>query len=74
MLTDTAGLRESMDQIEMEGVRRAKKQLQEADIVLLVTEASTSRKELENLIDETEVYFINTIIRMNFRMWLERNL
>ncbi len=35
-LTDTAGLRESTDSIEREGVQRAKKEAEEADIVLLV--------------------------------------
>ncbi len=35
-LTDTAGLRETMDKIEREGVDRARKEAEEADIVLLV--------------------------------------
>jgi len=35
-LTDTAGLRETMDNIEREGVERAKKEAEESDIVLLV--------------------------------------
>lgn len=35
-LTDTAGLRETVDQIEREGVERARKEAEEADIVLLV--------------------------------------
>ncbi len=35
-LTDTAGLRETTDIIEHEGVRRAQKEAEEADIVLLV--------------------------------------
>lgn len=35
-LTDTAGLRETADSIEREGVERAEKEAQEADIVLLV--------------------------------------
>ncbi|MCL5034485.1 MAG: tRNA uridine-5-carboxymethylaminomethyl(34) synthesis GTPase MnmE [Bacteroidetes bacterium] len=35
-LTDTAGLRETVDKIEQEGVERAKKEAEEADIVLLV--------------------------------------
>ena len=54
-LTDTAGLRESSDRIEMEGVRRAKQRLQDADIVLLVTEAGTSAEEVQSLVKETEV-------------------
>ena len=35
-LTDTAGLRETADAIEHEGVKRAQKEAEEADIVLLV--------------------------------------
>ncbi len=35
-LTDTAGLRETVDKIEREGVERARKEAREADIVLLV--------------------------------------
>ena len=39
-LTDTAGLRETMDKIEREGVERAKKEAREADILLLVMDLS----------------------------------
>jgi len=37
---DTAGLRETDDQVEKEGVRRTKDQLQKADVALLVIDAS----------------------------------
>ncbi len=36
MLADTAGLRESIDEIENEGVRRALKRAEQADLKLLV--------------------------------------
>ncbi len=39
-LVDTAGLRESTDEIEREGVRRARERLQEADLVLAVTDVT----------------------------------
>lgn len=39
-LVDTAGLRTSDDPVEQEGVRRAREQLQRADLVLLVTDAA----------------------------------
>ena len=39
-LVDTAGLRESGDQVEQEGIRRAHSELQHADLVLLVTDDS----------------------------------
>jgi tRNA modification GTPase len=45
-LIDTAGLRESADAIEREGVRRARTQLQRADLALLVTEAATATADL----------------------------
>jgi tRNA modification GTPase len=48
-LVDTAGLRSSADQIEIEGMRRARAELAQADHVLLVTEpdaAATPPAEL----------------------------
>jgi tRNA modification GTPase len=39
-ITDTAGLRESFDKIEEMGVERAKKELQNADVILLVMDSS----------------------------------
>jgi tRNA modification GTPase len=41
-LVDTAGLRSSADQIEIEGMRRARAELAQADHVLLVTEPDTA--------------------------------
>lgn len=38
-IVDTAGLRDSVDPVEIEGVRRAEQQAVEADLVLLVSEA-----------------------------------
>jgi tRNA modification GTPase len=37
-LVDTAGLRESDDQVEREGIRRARDELQKADLILWVTD------------------------------------
>jgi tRNA modification GTPase len=39
---DTAGLREATDRVELEGIRRARHAMQRADLVLLVTDASTA--------------------------------
>lgn len=39
-LTDTAGIRESYEVIEQEGIRRSKEALQQADLILLVLDAS----------------------------------
>lgn len=41
-LTDTAGLREAMDEIEMDGVERARRAAEDSDIVLLVIDCSGS--------------------------------
>ncbi len=40
ILSDTAGLRESVDQVEIEGVRRARREMQSADLIFWVVEAS----------------------------------
>ncbi len=40
-IVDTAGLREASDVIEQEGVRRAQKEMQQADILLTVIDATT---------------------------------
>ncbi len=42
MLLDTAGIRESVDPVEAEGVRRARERAAEADLVLWVTDASAA--------------------------------
>ncbi|MBD8898741.1 tRNA uridine-5-carboxymethylaminomethyl(34) synthesis GTPase MnmE [Rhodanobacter sp. DHG33] len=45
-LADTAGLRETEDEVEREGVRRAHGELQRADAVLLVTDAVHAEADL----------------------------
>lgn len=45
-LADTAGLRETEDEVEREGVRRAHGELQRADVVMLVTDASHADQDL----------------------------
>ena len=44
-IADTAGLRETADQIEAEGVRRARQALEAADLALLVVDASSGLPE-----------------------------
>src|SRR5262249_20096004 len=44
-LLDTAGIRETRDPIEVEGVRRARERAAEADLVLWVTDASAEPAE-----------------------------
>jgi tRNA modification GTPase len=45
-LADTAGLRETDDPVEREGVRRAREQLQRADVALLVSEPEQIEADL----------------------------
>ncbi len=45
-LIDTAGIRETEEIIEQEGIRRSKKALQEADLVLLVLDATKGIEDL----------------------------
>jgi tRNA modification GTPase len=49
-LSDTAGLRESSDVVEQEGILRAESQLQTADIVLLILDLSQHRITENSLI------------------------
>ena len=53
-VVDTAGLRLSGDQIELEGMRRARQQIEEADRVLLVRDA-TAKESADELIAEQSV-------------------
>lgn len=48
-ITDTAGLRESEDVVEKEGIRRAIKAISAADRIMLVVDASQDHVELSNL-------------------------
>jgi tRNA modification GTPase len=50
-LADTAGLRHTDDEVEREGVRRARAELVRADLVLLVTDADHAADDL-GLLDE----------------------
>lgn len=53
-ITDTAGLRDSSDEIEVEGVRRAQAAQQRADLVLLVIDDdATSEREAAQLLRQT---------------------
>lgn len=50
-IIDTAGLRENADRIEMEGIRRARDAIANADLVLLVVDDCKSQDEDEPLAD-----------------------
>jgi tRNA modification GTPase len=61
ILTDTAGLREAGDEIEEEGIRRAKARAEEADLRLVLFDAQNfpqlDRESRELINDETIVLF-----------------
>jgi len=44
-ITDTAGLRDTFDQIEKEGVRRSKKNIEMADVILYVLDAGKAKDD-----------------------------
>lgn len=52
-IIDTAGLRDSSDPVEQEGIRRAREEMMRADLVLFVTDASQSQNEsITNFLSE----------------------
>ena len=53
-VVDTAGLRETTDKVEQEGVKRARAELEKADVVLLIVDASDSNPDkIDELCSET---------------------
>ena len=55
IFSDTAGLRESSDQVEVEGVRRARLAIQEADLVLEVIDDSITDNENTSPVSDKKV-------------------
>lgn len=65
-IIDTAGIRETEDQIELEGIKRSTKALQNADILLILLDASTGIKPedkylLEQIDNEKSIIVWNKI-------------
>ena len=58
-IADTAGLRETADEIENEGIRRAKLHAENADIKILIFEAGMKDAQTEKLIDENSIRVIS---------------
>lgn len=50
-LVDTAGLRDALDIVEAEGIRRARAELGRADVIILVTETTQVKTDLALLTD-----------------------
>ncbi len=51
-LTDTAGLRKTGDDIEKEGITRAEREIQKADIIIFVVDSTFTITEIKEAIDE----------------------
>ena len=49
-LIDTAGLRQTADMIEQEGIKRSREQAHQADVILLVFDASRAQTDEESLV------------------------
>ncbi len=61
-IIDTAGLRESSDQVEQEGIRRAQLELEKADVVLLVVDAT--EKNPSAILEEMPEKFRQLILKL----------
>ena len=73
-IVDTAGIRLAKDEIEKIGIKRSKKAIKEADIVLAVFDAGEFNEEDEkilNLIDKNAIVVINKIDK-NVKIDLEK--
>jgi tRNA modification GTPase len=68
-LVDTAGLRESPDLVEREGIRRAREELARADVALLVTDADgvDDLALLDNLASSAERIVVHNKIDLDSR-------
>lgn len=60
-IIDTAGLRESDDVVEQEGIRRAHKEIEKADIVLYVTDDENKITKQDNFSAKNVIYIKNKI-------------
>jgi tRNA modification GTPase len=80
-VADTAGIRETSDVIEAEGIRRARQALESADIVLLIHDASESSAHDEELHAEvpdgartiTVANKIDLVAPHTLRQWVEED-
>lgn len=62
MITDTAGIRESSDVIESEGIKRAIKKADEADLKIIIVDQSDNlqtNKDIEKYIDGNSMLLLN---------------
>ncbi len=60
-IIDTAGLRETQDPIEQEGIRRAKQEMQQADVILYLIDAKDTLVPVENPANLPLIFIRNKI-------------
>ena len=72
-IIDTAGLRDSDDEIEQEGIRRAKKEIEKADVILFMRDVVTegllpedSKKTIESIYKELSSFEITPLESTSF--------
>eukprot|EP00062_Callorhinchus_milii_P017350 gi/632969605/ref/XP_007901172.1/ PREDICTED: tRNA modification GTPase GTPBP3, mitochondrial [Callorhinchus milii] len=74
LLSDTAGLRESTDIIEQEGMRRARERLRQADIVVAVVDATTLPSDQTDATHFLQDYLNEMILEGSDVQQVESNL
>ncbi|KAK6726037.1 hypothetical protein RB195_004384 [Necator americanus] len=67
-LTDTAGIRETVDSLEKEGINRAKRKILDADLVIVVVDACEAEEETRSLLNELE-----DLVEVNIPVIVVRN-
>ncbi|WP_058321624.1 tRNA uridine-5-carboxymethylaminomethyl(34) synthesis GTPase MnmE [Sinorhizobium sp. GL28] len=69
-LYDTAGLRETEERVEQEGIRRAREVIERADLILLLSETASGFDSLSDITsDGTAVLRVATKIDRDDRQW-----
>ncbi|XP_069792577.1 tRNA modification GTPase GTPBP3, mitochondrial [Narcine bancroftii] len=71
LLSDTAGLRETSDVIEQEGMRRARQRLKQADIVVVVVDATELPTDSTDAVHFVKGYLSEVILPKSDQGWDE---
>ncbi|XP_067846900.1 tRNA modification GTPase GTPBP3, mitochondrial isoform X2 [Heptranchias perlo] len=71
LLSDTAGLRETADIVEREGVRRARERLQQADVVVVVVDATELPSDLTGVVRFLQDYLSEVILHKSDERWVK---
>src|SRR5262249_41666079 len=76
ILTDTAGIRESSDEIEEEGVRRALARAENADLKLVMFDGSEKKPDpkMLKLVDEQSILIVSKSDIMNSENQIFKNI